>query len=67
MSKNIVFPKKGNLEQVLHIIGYLKRHNKTSLMFDYSNTTMNGSFLIITIGSTSIRATRRIILLKYLN
>ena len=43
MYKHIVFPKEENLEQVMHIIVYMKKHNKSILMFDYSNTTVSES------------------------
>ena len=36
MSKYLAMPREGHLEQVLHIIGYIKQHKKMRLMFDSS-------------------------------
>ena len=36
MSKYLAMPREGHLEQVLHIMGYLKSHKKLRLMFDSS-------------------------------
>lgn len=36
MSKYLAMPREGHLEQVLHIMGYLKCHKKLRLMFDSS-------------------------------
>lgn len=34
MSMYLVLPRQGRLEQVIHIFGYLKTHNKLMLLFD---------------------------------
>ena len=36
MSTYLAMPREGHLEQVLHIVGYLKRHKKLKIMFDSS-------------------------------
>ena len=36
MSKHLALPREGHLEQVLHIIGYIKSHTKMRLLFDSS-------------------------------
>ena len=40
MSKHLALPREGHLEQVLHIMGYLKSHKKMRLMFDSSYPTV---------------------------
>ena len=37
-------PREGHLEQVLHIVGYLKMHKKMRLMFDSAYPTMKESW-----------------------
>ena len=34
MSKHLALPREGHLEQVLHIMGYIKEHKKMRLLFD---------------------------------
>ena len=34
MSKFVAMPREGHLEQVLHIVGYLKQHPKLRILFD---------------------------------
>ena len=34
MSKHLALPREGHLEQVLHIVGYLKQNKKLRLLFD---------------------------------
>ena len=34
MSAHLALPRQGHLEQVIHIFGYIKSHNKFRLMFD---------------------------------
>jgi hypothetical protein len=34
MSKHLALPHDGHLEQVLHIMGFLKEHKKMRIMFD---------------------------------
>ena len=34
MSKYVALPREGHLEQVLHIVGYLKQHPKLRILFD---------------------------------
>jgi len=34
LSKYLAMPREGHLEEVLHIIGYIKQHKKMRLMFD---------------------------------
>ena len=41
MSKHLVLPREGHLEQVLHIVGYLKQHKKLRLLFDCSAPCVN--------------------------
>ena len=41
MSKHLALPREGHLEQVLHIMGYLKKHKKLRLMFDSSHPTVS--------------------------
>ena len=41
MSKYLAMPREGHLEQVLHIMGYLKQHKKMRLLFDSSYPTVN--------------------------
>ena len=36
MSKHLALPREGHLEQLLHIMGYLKEHKKMRLLFDSS-------------------------------
>lgn len=36
MSKHLALPREGHLEQLLHIMGYLKEHKKMRLLFDGS-------------------------------
>ena len=36
LSKHLALPREGYLEQVLHIVGYLKSHKKLCLLFDSS-------------------------------
>ena len=41
MSSQLALPREGHLEQVLHIIGYLKEHKKLGLMMDSSYPDIN--------------------------
>ena len=41
MFKHLALPCEGHLEQVLHIVGYLKRHKKLRLFFDSGYSTTN--------------------------
>lgn len=41
MSKYLAMPREGHLEQVLHIMGYLKSHKKMRLMFDSSQPRLD--------------------------
>jgi hypothetical protein len=41
MSKYLALPREGHLEQVLHIVGYLKSHKKMRLMFDCGYPKVN--------------------------
>ncbi len=34
MSAHIALPRKGHLEQMFHIVGYLKSHEKMRILFD---------------------------------
>ena len=43
-SKYVSLPREGHLEQVLHIVGYLKRHKKLLLLFDSGYLTTNDKF-----------------------
>ena len=38
MLENLVLPRQGHLEKVIHIFGYIKSHNKIRLMFDSDDT-----------------------------
>lgn len=44
MSSHLAMPREGHLEQVLHIVGYLKMHKKMRLMFDSAYPTMKESW-----------------------
>ena len=44
MSKHLALPREGHLEQVLHIVGYLKSHKKLRLMFDSSQPKVKESW-----------------------
>ena len=44
MSSHLAMPREGYLEQVLHIVGYLKIHKKMRLMFDSAYPTMKESW-----------------------
>lgn len=41
MSQYLAMPREGHLEQVLHIVGYLKSHKKFRLLFDSKYPTIN--------------------------
>ena len=41
MSSQLALPREGHLEQVLHILGYLKEHKKLRLMMDSSYPDIN--------------------------
>ena len=41
MSTHLAMPREGHLEQVIHIIGYLKDHKKMRLMFDSSRPNID--------------------------
>ena len=41
LSQQLALPREGHLEQVLHIIGYLKEHKKFRLMMDSSAPTVD--------------------------
>ena len=43
MSRYMASPREGHLEQVLQIFAFLKRHNKTSLVFDDTNPQFDES------------------------
>ena len=36
MSKHLALPREGHLEQILHVMGFLKEHKKMRLLFDSS-------------------------------
>ena len=41
LSKHLALPRKGHLEQALHVVGYLKSHKKLRLMFDSGYPKVN--------------------------
>ena len=41
MSQHLALPREGHLEQVLHIVGYLKAHPKFRILFDDSKPRVN--------------------------
>ena len=41
MSKQLALLRKGHLEQLLHIIEYVKEHKKMRLLFDSSEPKVN--------------------------
>ena len=41
MSSHLVLPRKGHMEQVMQIFGYLKKYHNAELIFDPSNPTIN--------------------------
>jgi hypothetical protein len=44
MSKHLAMPRERHLEQVLHIISYLKQHKKLRLMFDSGYPKVNDNW-----------------------
>ena len=44
LSKHLSLPREGHLEQVLHIVGYMKRRMKLRLPFDSRYPTTNENF-----------------------
>ena len=44
MSQYLALPRESQLEQVLHIVGYLKYNKKFRLMFDASYPQVNGKW-----------------------
>jgi len=44
MSKYLAMPREGHLEQVLHIVGYIKHYKKMRLLFDSSYPLVNESW-----------------------
>ena len=47
MSQQLALPREGHLEQVLHIIGYLKQHPKLRLMFDSDSPKVNENWFLV--------------------
>ena len=47
MSQQLALPREGHLEQVLHIIGYLKQHPKLCLMFDSDSPKVNENWFLV--------------------
>ena len=41
MSSHLALPRKGHMEQVMQIFGYLKKYHSVELIFDPSNPTIN--------------------------
>ena len=41
LSQHLALPREGHLEQVLHVLGYLKEHKKMRLLFDSSQPEMD--------------------------
>ena len=41
LSQQLALPREGHLEQALHVLGYLKEHNKLRLMFDCGMPTVD--------------------------
>ena len=41
LSQHLALPREGHLEQVLHVMGYLKEHKKMRLLFDSSQPQMD--------------------------
>ena len=41
MSQHLALPREGHLEQVLHIVGYIKSHKKFRVLFDASQPRVN--------------------------
>jgi hypothetical protein len=39
LSRFLAAPREGHLEQMFHIMAYLKNHNKSRLAFDYTHPT----------------------------
>ena len=42
LSQHLALPREGHLEQVIHVMGYLKQHKKLRLMFDIGSPTFDG-------------------------
>ena len=34
MSSHLVFPRRGNLERLFHMLSYLKKHQNSDILFD---------------------------------
>ena len=41
MSSHVVFPRKGHIDQVLHIFGYLKKHHNSEMALDPTESDIN--------------------------
>ena len=41
LSSHLALPRKGHLEQVFHIFGYLKKHHNSEMVFDPSTPTLD--------------------------
>ena len=46
MSQQLALPREGHLEQVLHIIGYLKQHKKFRIMLDSQRLKVNENWFL---------------------
>ena len=46
MSQQLALPREGHLEQVLHIIGYLKEHKKFRIMLDSQRPKVNENWFL---------------------
>ena len=44
MSSYLAMPREGHLEQLLHIVGYLKSHKKMRILFDASHSKIKESW-----------------------
>ena len=42
LSQHLALPREGHLEQVIHVMGYLKEHKNLRLMFDIGSPTFDG-------------------------
>ena len=45
LSQHLELPREGHLKQALHVLGYLKEHNKLRIMFDCGMTRVDERFL----------------------
>ena len=45
LSSHLALPREGNLQQLFHMFGYLKRNNNSEMIFDPSDPVVDESLL----------------------